>query len=87
MPRSPSQVLVIPFRRSIDSSLEYADFKRRDTINSDIILAFLIHIILNEAKDLVPASPNEMLRCVQHNAREICQLNYDAVYNKTAPRN
>jgi len=25
--------------------------------------------------------PDEMLHCVQHDVREICELNYDAMYN------
>ncbi|MBM3326337.1 MAG: T9SS type A sorting domain-containing protein [Calditrichaeota bacterium] len=41
----------------------------------------ILYVILNEVKDLVPASPDEMLHCVQHDTREICELNYDAVYN------
>jgi len=40
-----------------------------------------IDVILNEVKDLVPVYPVETLHCVQHYAREICELNYDAVYN------
>jgi|GEM_PF-1659885 len=43
----------------------------------------LIYVILNEVEDLVPASPDEMLHCVQHDIREICELNYDAVYSHT----
>jgi len=40
-----------------------------------------IYVILNEVKDLVPIYPDEMLHCVKYDAREICELNYDSVYN------
>jgi|GEM_PF-656917 len=46
-----------------------------------LFFAFLIYVILDEVKDLVPVYPDEMLHCVQHDTREICELNYDAVYN------
>jgi len=41
----------------------------------------LTHIILNEVKDLVPAFPDEMFHCVQHDTREVCKLISEAVCN------
>jgi len=67
---------IIEWRRDVKTFGHYDSI-----INSDIILCVCLYIILNEAKDLVPVYPDETLHCVQYDAREICELNYDAVYS------
>jgi len=50
-------------------------------IHSDIILCVSYICHPERSEGFVPVYPDEMLHCVQHYAREICELNYDAVYS------